>query len=1410
MIGRLAQIRLLVWKNFKLQSRRPIGTIVEIIVPVLFMSIMVGLKQIVPFESGGPVFNAADQAINEMPYPNVTQYLYYPASGQSAIITEYIAQQQGGGIITTGTDNETELAELGRGKPDVVGIIYNNTVNGNLPEDDVQITLRFPYAPSCTQYNKGCNDNSKDWDTTVRYTTQGFFDKGPKLKDNAVTDSQYWYSGFGRLEWELGQAVASLRNTGALGADVQQNIDYRVQTFPFAEYILNQFATFGIKFTMPLILVLAYTYPVLTTTREVVLEKELRLKEAMKMMGLSATTNWTAWFLKSFILLAISTIISLCILSFGDIVLYSDMSVITFFYFSFVVEVIAISFMMSTFFQSAKIAAPGSAIIFMLTFLPFQLVTISSGGQPSAVQVAWSSLFVNSAQAWGWTVIGQFEELASPLTWSKLFSGASYDSEMSLGLVITMMWLGTFLFLFVTFYVERVFPGEFGVAQPWYFLFTKKYWQSPAKRRSDLGDDVTVANMSTTIINDDDAVIEAEEEGRTSGVVVNNLVKQYSNGKLAVNGVSLKMYENDVTCLLGHNGAGKTSTMSMLTGIYEPTSGSAFINGYNIRTDIDECRRVLGLCPQVNTLFSGLTVAEQLDFFGTLKGIPKSDITREIDVMLEDLAMDEKRDYFPSGLSGGMKRKLCVGIAFMGGSKVVFLDEPTSGMDPQARRSTWDLITKFKKSRTILLTTHFLDEADILGDRVAIMSEGKVKACGTPLFLKAQYGIGYQMVLAKGPNCQEKAITEVLEKHVNVVLLNNIGAELSYQLPQTEMDKFVPMFQELEQRLQELDIQSYGVSCTTLEEVFLKVGEMEHDDEGEADDKDSDSNDLYNKDGASSTLMSEVGVDVSSVDGGDDFENRYLMSPGYALAWQRIKALLVKRYINASRDWKVGLAQLMVPVAFCLLALCLGKFAPNPSDRDWTPMRVLTSDMYFDPAVPQYVDQSVPDVGTVESWKTVIPLVEFGLDINPSTDMLNYLLNMQRTVGQEFLETNLGAFSMVNETVSDVLNANVSTWISGESTHSLGVYVGQLVESLVRSGLPDPTQEFNMQFAIDPLPRDAQKEAYDSVAIDNSAFNIAFFTLFGIVCSTCCIMIFVVNERVSNSKNIQFISGVTPLQYWSTAFAWDFTLTLIPNLLILALFAAFQIEAYTTGYNLLAIFLLIQLYAWGFIPLMYMVSMAFDSAATAVSCGIILNYITGLATMIACDVLRNLGLTASSTDDTDYFFIGTMIYYVSLIFPNFCLGIGLMDLYKNWQLMDVCVTLLSAAPTTLPGLEGVSPEEVCTSQQFVDLLGSYGVYYPDVRYHSEPNYFAMSPPGIGLPLTALVLSGFVYFGLLLAIEYRFWLPQREPKVKQSHRDAQAQLTGNYEDDEDVMAEQKRVEGSAIDDDVVVLQSSYTY
>lgn len=175
-------------------------------------------------------------------------------------------------------------------------------------------------------------------------------------------------------------------------------------------------------------------------------------------------------------------------------------------------------------------------------------------------------------------------------------------------------------------------------------------------------------------------------------------------------------------------------------------------------------------------------------------------------------------------LSGGQQRKVSVGIAMLGDSKIVLLDEPTSGMDPTARRRLWDLLKNNKQGKIIILTTHYMEEADILGDRIAIMANGDAQCCGSSLFLKKKFGVGYNITIDKTVQTPAPEIDNFITSRIpGAIKLSEVSSEISYQLPNTAIRRFKNFFLEIDNNKEDLYIKSYGIGVTTLEEVFLKV-----------------------------------------------------------------------------------------------------------------------------------------------------------------------------------------------------------------------------------------------------------------------------------------------------------------------------------------------------------------------------------------------------------------------------------------------------------------------------------------------------------------------------------------------------------------------------------------------------------
>ena len=495
---------------------------------------------------------------------------------------------------------------------------------------------------------------------------------------------------------------------------------------------------------------------------------------------------------------------------------------------------------------------------------------------------------------------------------------------------------------------------------------------------------------------------------------IHNLYVIYNKGRSrhehrAVSNLTLELREGQITTLLGRNGAGKTTTISVLTGQLKPTSGSVLVYGHPVPEEFNEARKLLGYCPQYNVLFGDLTVREHLKFFASLKSLlPDDQIDDDVDITLQSTGLRQIQHEFARNLSGGLQRRLCVALAFVGGSKLIILDEPTSSVDPVARRSIWNLIVRQKQSRTVLLTTHHMDEADILSDQVAVIHRGKLLCNGSPLLLRSKYGCGYQLTVSRQslisdekeandsdsgrasnepppmPDNVDQSESERLLAFVKCLIPNASfiadynSSEVVLALPTCAHDgtphDYATFFRCLDANIHNLGFGSYGLTSTTLEEVFLT---------------------LCNSQENAQSLLSEPiakiplaghhkllpvgGIDpvagnhvvghmqamsltsngTSSIHKGftDPHELRFQLDQhhqalngtpfadyefpknppltgGFSLKCMQLWALLYKRALHASRDWRSLFCNLLLPCMFIALAMGMScikpRFAPDP------------------------------------------------------------------------------------------------------------------------------------------------------------------------------------------------------------------------------------------------------------------------------------------------------------------------------------------------------------------------------------------------------------------------------------------------------------------------------------------------
>ena len=210
-------------------------------------------------------------------------------------------------------------------------------------------------------------------------------------------------------------------------------------------------------------------------------------------------------------------------------------------------------------------------------------------------------------------------------------------------------------------------------------------------------------------------------------IVIEDLWKVYKNGVEALRGISLTVKEGEVFSFLGPNGAGKTTTIKILSCILKPTKGKVVVAGYNVPKECKKVREIVSVVPQEFQGFSDLTVKENIEYFAKLYGV------RDVEDIIESLDLKEHLNKKFRELSGGLKRRVAIACGLVGNPKIVYLDEPTVGLDPKSRRNIWEIIKSLKsKGITVFLATHYLDEAEKLADRVAVIYKGKIVKISTP------------------------------------------------------------------------------------------------------------------------------------------------------------------------------------------------------------------------------------------------------------------------------------------------------------------------------------------------------------------------------------------------------------------------------------------------------------------------------------------------------------------------------------------------------------------------------------------------------------------------------------------------------------------------------------------------------
>jgi len=283
---------------------------------------------------------------------------------------------------------------------------------------------------------------------------------------------------------------------------------------------------------------------------------------------------------------------------------------------------------------------------------------------------------------------------------------------------------------------------------------------------------------------------------------------------VAVDGIDLSIKEGELFSLLGPNGAGKTTAIKMLCCLLRPSSGTATVMGRDIREDPMAVKQIIDVSPQETAIAEHLNAWENLSLIGGIRGLAKEEVKKRSEDLLEMVGLAKRAKEQVRKFSGGMKRRLSIAMALVSDPQVLFLDEPTLGLDPQSRRGIWEHIAELKGKKTIVLTTHYLEEADALADRIAIIDEGKIVALGTPQELKDSIS-DMQVMVVKAKNLPPD-VSEGLKEIYPEVKATESGIEIrAKELSFYEIVDYL--------RPRGVAIQSMSLKQPTLDDVFLHL-----------------------------------------------------------------------------------------------------------------------------------------------------------------------------------------------------------------------------------------------------------------------------------------------------------------------------------------------------------------------------------------------------------------------------------------------------------------------------------------------------------------------------------------------------------------------------------------------------------
>ncbi|CAJ0574700.1 unnamed protein product, partial [Mesorhabditis spiculigera] len=881
--------------------------------------------------------------------------------------------------------------------------------------------------------------------------------------------------------------------------------------------------------------------------KDISFEVEIGLREYMQVMGLSPllfylSHGFIGWF-KSMILLPF---FAYPLMGYFDLLpIYCIGGVI----FLYSLSVSAFAILCSSILKTSSSVFKLAMILWLLTVIQPIVLPVE---RHDAMWCFIQSLNPNQAFSLALDLWLNYDERNKPIEWSDMI--ADWRKEFNFACICGMLLFDALWMFFGALMMDRLRSEQTNFFRD---LLSRMSPMRPSskKKKKNKGDD----DNNNQLVDEEDE----KREAAHADLEVKNVTKKFSlTGGWVLKGVNLKAIQGQITVLLGHNGAGKSTTFSILCGLASATSGKVKVNS-----------KPVGLCPQKNPLFPKLTVAEHLWFFHHLKR-GKDNHKTAGDALMRDLKFYDKRHELSMNLSGGTKRKLLVAMAIIGRSRVVLLDEPTAGMDPGARRAVEFVLQRIKKDRTVLLTTHYMDEAEKLGDWVTIMQGGRDVINGSPGYLKRKYGSGYILTVvgasltADGQQDMVTPVTpeavqglgEAVQKAVAGALGGDAGGfplgpphgrQIEMTIPLSNKGNFPKMCKALEKLKEDgknvsgnVVLVDFGLSLNTLEQVFLRVGEL----------------------GEGKHEEQKVGHSEWA---------KARRRHGFCMVFAQFLAMLKKRLLYNLKNIPQFCVQILIPIG---LFYCVSMIV-NATDKD--------------------VNSSLVGPSMVHPARCVLE----GNDASRfETERFRKLLS----TGCELLELPGGAnFNKeVYKAAHDSPRLAIGFWLNGKEllgwynpngyhTAPLMVNVADNVrlQQITNNNASQITTRYELY-----VPQTASQIEQDKGVKQARKLALIPLLLLALSILTSGCIVLLVEERTSNFQHQQLLTKLHPITFWGASLVYDLLLCMV------VFTAGFFILHHghvlsPHSLNLLGRFL--ALYLWACLPFIYCLSYMFASAAKA-------------------------------------------------------------------------------------------------------------------------------------------------------------------------------------------------------------------